>query len=265
MSHTCDAAHIVPHELLTDRKDFLIAFIPGIVAVIALTLSFISNFWCETIKFVPLIGSGTNLVLPIRSFGPFYSMEIVATTITASGGTSYAVGQQCLKLPSSVYIDPKWVTTQAFAIITAIFGGVALFWTCLSPCFNIGPRVWKGLGFVFLFCSITQGLTLLFLESSACNDNDMINSQGIFYNSTCEWDWGTNTNISSVVFWFLAGILMVALIPPAEAPERPPPEMQTVTYTKNPDGTVSETGVVKGTYVAEDNAAAGAASGDPEN
>lgn len=93
----------------------------------------------------------------------------------------------------------------------------------------------------------------------------MINSQGIFYNSTCEWDWGTNTNISSVVFWFLAGILMVALIPPAEAPERPPPEMQTVTYTKNPDGTVSETGVVKGTYVAEDNAAAAAASEDPEN
>ena len=33
--------------------------------------------------------------------------------------------------------------------------------------------------------------------------------------------------------------------------ERPPPDMQTVTYTQNPDGSVIETGVVvvKGSYV----------------
>ena len=74
----------------------------------------------------------------------------------------------------------------------------------------------------------------------------------VLYNASCEWDWGTKTNISAVVFWFVAGVLMVALVPPAKTPERPPPEMQTVTYTQNPDGTVSETGLVKGTYVAEE-------------
>ena len=228
----------------------LLAFIPGIVACLALTLSFASSFWCETIKFVPVTGSGDNVLWPVRTLGPFFSKEIVATTVTASGNTAYVLGHQCVNLPSSVYLDPKWKTTQAFAIITAIIGGVALFWTCLSPCGNVSDRSWRMLGLVFLFCSITQGLTLLFLESNACKDNSMMD--GVSYTGTCEWDWGTKTNISSVVFWFVAGILMVALIPPAKAPERPPPEMQTVTYTQNPDGTVSETGVVKGTFVREE-------------
>lgn len=222
----------------------LLAFIPAVLGTIAFGLSVMSNLWCETIKFDPVSGGE----LPARSFGPFYVKELVATTIPGSGGNSYQIGEKCVNLPDGLSKDANWKTTQAFAIITAIIGGVLLFFTWLSPCLVALGRFWKQAGCLFIFCSITQGLTLLFLESNACLSNSYVSSQFV-YEDECSWDWGTRTNISSVVFWFLAGFSMF-LIPPAQTPERPPAETQTVTYAQNADGTVGETGVVKGTYVA---------------
>jgi hypothetical protein len=223
----------------------LIAFVPGVLATLAFGLSVMSNFWCETIKFDPVMGGER----PARTFGPFYVKELVATNIPGSGGNSYRIGEKCVNLPDGLSKDANWKTTQAFAIITAIVGGVMLFFTWLSPCFDVLNRFWKQAGCLFIFCSITQGLTLIFLESNACLGNSYVSST-FAYKDECSWDWGTRTNISSVVFWFLAGVSMMFLILPARTPERPPAETQTVTYTKNADGTVGETGVVKGTYVA---------------
>ena len=225
-----------------------LAFIPGIIATIALVLSFVSNIWCETIKFTPEVGN-----LPTRSFGPFYSKEIVTTQISSGGSTYLAVGQACISYAGGIDKDSKWKTTQAFAIIACIFGGVAVFWTWLAPCLYFGSSTWKCVGMTFIFCSIFQGLTLLFLQSNACKNNSSFQDSE-FYPDECSWDWGTSTNISAVVLWFVAGALMLSVIPNATRPERPPPETQTVTYTQtmNPDGTttVTETNVVKGTYIA---------------
>mmetsp|Transcript_9918 Transcript_9918/g.16470 ORF Transcript_9918/g.16470 Transcript_9918/m.16470 type:complete len:251 (+) Transcript_9918:85-837(+) len=230
------------------RKDMCLAFIPGVFATFALGLSFMSSFWCETIAFEPLMADGENsFVLPTRTFGPFYAKELVAATVNTGGVEYLVVGDRCVSLPDVISKDAKWKTTQAFAVITAIIGGVMLFWTWISPCFDVSNRFWKQSGFVYIFCSFTQGLTLLLLESNACLNNAAISS---FYSHKCKWDWGTRTNISAVVFWFATGVLMIAVIPPAKAPERPPPETQTVTYNQNVDGTVEETNVVKGTYVA---------------
>lgn len=232
----------------------LLAFVPSLFATVALALSCTSNFWCETIAFQPLTtggDNGDNSAMPDITLGPFYVMEVVTNAVSTPGAQNYyTVGKACVMLSSSVYKDANWKTTQAFAIITAIVGGVTLFWTWLSPCLNRGASFWKMCGFAYILCSIFQGLTLLFLQSDACHNNTLINTQSVsYYNDTCVWDWGTKTNISSVVFWFLAGSLMIGVIPPAQTPERPPAETQTVTYAQNPDGTISETGVVKGTYI----------------
>lgn len=227
----------------------LLAFIPGIVALVAFGLSIMSNFWCETIAFEPLLGDGENAVLPTRTFAPFYAREILVNSVSTSGKEYLVVAPRCVSLPDGLTKDAKWKTTQAFAIITVIIGGVMLFWTLLAPCLNMGNQFWKKAGFLYIFCSLTQGLTLLFLQSNACLDNSSISSRPA-YSGDCKWDWGTRTNITSVVFWFIAGVLMIGVIPAPQAPERPPPETQTVTYTQNPDGTVEETNVVKGTYVA---------------
>lgn len=120
-----------------------------------------------------------------------------------------------------------------------------------APCLYFQADLWKAGGFLFIFCCITQGLTLLFLESNICKNNQFLSKA--LYESKCEWDWGFKLNITSVVFWFLAGVLMIGVIPSPVRPERPPAETQTVTYSqgKQPDGTtvVAETNVVKGTYV----------------
>lgn len=230
-----------------------VAFIPSILATTALALSAISNLWCETIVFKPEIGNGDNIVFPDRSFGPFYRKEIVLIQISG-GGDAYTVAPACVAYPSGFGTDSEWKTTQAFAIITVVIGAIMVFWSWLSPCLQFGTKFWKQAGCVFMFCSITQGLTLLFLQSSACNDNAIV--QGLVegtYSETCEWDFGTKTNISAVVFWAVAGAAMCVVKPP-EQEDRPPAETQTVTYaeTPNADGTttMTETNVVKGTYVA---------------
>ena len=241
------------------RKDMCFGFIAATLATTAICLSFLSNFWCETIAFQPLRGNGDNIFIPTRTFGPFYAKELVAGTVGQFGGEDYfVIGEKCVNLSDDISKDANWKTTQAFAIITVVIGGIMVFWTWLAPCFGGFKRFWKPAGLVYILCSIFQGLTLLFLESAACTANNVI-TLGAAYKQTCEWDWGTQTNISSVVFWFLAGAFMIVVVPP-DAPERPPPETQTVTYTQNPDGTVAETGVVKGTYVA----GGGVVDKDPE-
>ena len=58
-----------------------------------------------------------------------------------------------------------------------------------------------------------------------------------------EWATGYTLNIIAVVLWFLAGASCYVFDAPVVHAERPVQE-QTVTYTQNADGTVSETNVV---------------------
>jgi len=104
-----------------------------------------------------------------------------------------------------------------------------------------------------------QGLTFLFLQSSACSDNPLYASGAQsdamteqYYKDECTWDKGMSWNVAATILWFLTGVSMVIIGAPVR-PERPPPETQQVTYQKttNPDGTttVAEVGVVKGTSI----------------
>jgi len=191
-------------------------FIAATLATTAICLSFLSNFWCETIAFQPLRGNGDNMLfIPTRTFGPFYAKELVAGTVGQFEGEDYyVIGEKCVNLSDDISKDANWKTTQAFAIITVVIGGIMVFWTWLAPCFGGFKRFWKPAGLVYILCSIFQGLTLLFLESAACTANNVISLGAAAYKQTCEWDWGTQTNISSVVFWFLAGAFMIVVVPP---------------------------------------------------
>jgi hypothetical protein len=118
---------------------------------------------------------------------------------------------------------------------------------------------WRRLAYVFLIMTLFQGLTLLFLSSSACNSNPVISTlaedQSIFYQQECSFGWGTKVNIAAVVFWFAAGVLMLTVIPPPKRPDRGPRETHTVTYTQTeqPDGTKVQTETtVKGQYIEPD-------------
>eukprot|EP00980_Cylindrotheca_fusiformis_P025150 scaffold13207_cov143-Cylindrotheca_fusiformis.AAC.3 len=108
------------------------------------------------------------------------------------------------------------------------------------------------MGALFLVCSLFQGLTLLVVDSSICHDNPVLQSENYTTDSdSCEWYTGLYLSIIAVVLWFLAGVAALVLPAPHVDP-RQPQQTQTVTYQRNPDGTIQETDVevVKGTNVA---------------
>ena len=168
-------------------------------------------------------------------------------------GNRIAVQTQCLDYPDSVDIDAKWKTARAFSIIAPVIGGFVTFFAWTTPCMSFSQALWKQGGCLFLFTSFCQGLTLLFLGSNACLNNPLVVASGSPYPDTCKLDWGAKLNISSVVFWFIAGALMMFILPAPVLPERPPPQTQTVTYTVTDDAngsTAVQASVVKGHYVA---------------
>jgi len=228
----------------------LMGFIPAFLGLIAGFLMYGANFWCETIAFPSVAGD-------INEDGDFGDVRMSIwyqqkTVIEQREfNDSIRVVDRCVALPGGVDYDAKWKTAKAFSIIGGVFGGLILFSAFLSPLFSIGPA-WKSQSCVFIFVAICQGLTLLFLDSNACNDNFVTGLFPEAYPAQCSWYWGARASISSVVFWFVGGLSFFALAPPTPNP-RPEPESQTVTYTENPDGSLTK-GVVKGTYVPGANA-----------
>jgi hypothetical protein len=157
-------------------------------------------------------------------------------------------------------LDSKARTVMAFSILALFFGGIGVFFSYLAPC--SGSRfslMWMSLGNAFLFTCILQGLTLLIQNSSICSDNPVMQAMESesptvreTFADECEWGPGFRLNITSVVFWFLAGMSTKFITPP-EVSASEPTQTQTVTYQQNPDGTVAESDVVivKGNAVAE--------------
>ena len=231
------------------RKEFLIALIPALFASIALSFSLLANTWCESIAFPGNGSSDTTSFIPTLKFSVWYQQKIVVAELR---GNRMAVQTQCLDYPDSVDIDAQWKAARAFSIVAPVIGGFVTFFAWASPCMSFAQALWKQGGCLFLFTSLCQGLTLLFLGSNACVDNQLVFASGLSYPDTCELDWGTKLNISSVVLWFIAGALMMFILPAPIQPERPPPQTQTVTYTSTEDAngtTAVQTNVVKGHYV----------------
>jgi len=115
------------------------------------------------------------------------------------------------------------------------------------------------MGATFILLSVFQGITLLIASSSICYDNPVLQfleadnpnlAQTI--PEKCEWGTGFKVNIAAVVLWFLSGACTFVFPAPSLMHEHTQQE-QTVTYTQNPDGTVSENHVtiIKGTPVKQ--------------
>lgn len=194
-------------------------------------------------------------------YGIWYYTDTYVTQSPLTGADQIVSG--CIINPSNIPIDAKWKAAKSFSIICPIFGGIATFWVWLAQCVY-RSNIWKCIGTVFIWCSLFSGLTLLFMGSNACTDNPILAGQmsaisevaggsGDF-TETCALHWGANCTIAATVLWFLAGVSMFKIDAPTRPP-RPPPETQTVTYTKTTqaDGTELVTqNVVKGVAVEKE-------------
>ena len=225
------------------------------MATAALICGTAGNLYCESLQFPQ---EGTDAVLFV---GPWAYRTRAYVNV---GDQVWAV-QTCRNynylnkdLGFDYELDSKARTVMAFSILAPFFGGVGVIFAYFAAFSGkLTPSRWKAFGNLYLFVVLLQGLTLLLQSSSICSNNPVLqylDAQSPTVRETlpddCEWGPGYRLNISAVVMWFAAGILAYVLkCPEIDASE--PPQSQTVTYQRNPDGTVVETNVqvVKGTAV----------------
>jgi len=161
-----------------------------------------------------------------------------------------------MNYPDGVNIDSKWRSARAFSTMTLIIGGVVTFWALLAGCLYPSKQTYKAGGMIYMLCCLFSGLSLLLLDSNACNSvmttlQDQTQDVNLTFPSSCAMAAGAKCAIAATVMWFVAAIAALKVDPP----ERSPITVEThdVTYTKTTgaDGAamVSEN-VVKGEPIA---------------
>ena len=237
----------------------------------AVMCSFISSFWCESIKFEATgvynasVISGTPKDVQV---GAWYTKGTEVIQVGTGSDATFFVREVCNSYSNDIEIDAKWKTVRAFSIMAPIIGSIAAVFVLFANClYFFNAKTWKSMAMLFIvILTLFQGLTFLLLNSNACSENPLlaeappsgfaqdawISFIDTAYKQDCTWDAGMTTNVVAVVSWFLTGVAMLAVGVPTRPPLEPA-ETQEVTYEKTigPDGTttVAETGVIKGTAV----------------
>jgi hypothetical protein len=216
----------------------------------AFMCSLIYSFWCESFELSPVVAAGDSL-----KFGPWYQRDTDLVEVGIGGGDELYYKEVTTCVTMDIDVDSHWKTVRAFTVLAPLWGGLltAVLW--FAPClYFLSPGQWYAVALQFsVVITLFQGLTFLLFRSDLCDDVSLLNNyNAAAYKPGCQWDQGSTANVFSIVLWFMAGVVMVAVGVPVRAP-REPPQTQAVTYqkTNNADGTttVSEVAVVKGTAV----------------
>uniref|UniRef100_A0A7S4ILA9 Uncharacterized protein n=1 Tax=Odontella aurita TaxID=265563 RepID=A0A7S4ILA9_9STRA len=224
--------------------------IPVVFSGCALFLSLLGNLVCQFVSF------GLTLERSGRTSDIFFGIWYYKGLANVTTGNYVETIEVCKMYPSSTSFDSKWKSAKAFSIIAPVIGGVFWCWICFALCFEMSNSLWRKIGALFVLNTVFQGLTLLYLTSEGCLNNEFTGYIEELYpnitaDDSCSMAWGAKTAIAATCCWFVAGVSMFVIDAPTR-PERGPPETQTVTYTKTtqPDGTeVITSDVVKGKAV----------------
>uniref|UniRef100_A0A7S2XLM7 MARVEL domain-containing protein n=1 Tax=Attheya septentrionalis TaxID=420275 RepID=A0A7S2XLM7_9STRA len=179
----------------------------GLFVTTSVILSFLANISCSAVSFYsPELSGGTTL-----DFGVYVRRSTVAWV----WGGNFYVDKRCINYDGDdMNPDAKWKTAKAFTIFALVFGSLL---PCVS-CFM--PNLYKPIGACMLLVCLFQGLTMLILDSNLCKNNSVINdinneipdiAADERFPTECSRDWGFNSNIACVVFWFVTAMIMIAL------------------------------------------------------
>lgn len=149
-----------------------------------------------------MLGSSSPLTI---EFGIWYYQSVAAVSTT--GGT-YLV-EYCQVYPDTVVIDASWKAARAFGVLVFIFSCIvlaALLYTSCLPT-RAGIKFGRFMPPLYLLLAIFQGLTLLFLDSTACNANPLLEGLGSFvWPDKCVISTGAKCFVSATVFWAAAAV-----------------------------------------------------------
>jgi hypothetical protein len=222
-------------------KRRILAFIPCIFAAAALCCSYVSNFYCDTIQFIPKGDfEAVDFFRPRPlSFGlwMFKQQRMVNVLNGEIMYSEFCTGYD----PNSIDIDMKWKVARIFSCIGIIISGFLLLWQFCAPFLLFDANYWRIAMVLFTFLAFCQGMTLFFLQSNACNDNVMIDLMAYnpkLYPPQCTWDSGTRTCFASTILYMVTVWSMCCIPAPGTRPnERPYPMMvwETATNPGNDD------------------------------
>ena len=215
--------------------------IPFVFAATAFICSYISNFACTNVEFIPQQQTATeNDFFRPRSvsFGLWMYQSQRMTTVQDGEilFTEFCTGYD----DHSIHVDMTWKVARVVSVLGIIIAGFLLLWQFTAPFLLFDANYWRVAIILFLVLAILQGSTLLFLQSSACLDNALIYSlvyNPSIYPSQCSWDTSTTrTSIVGALFYAITAISMTIIPAPGTRPkERPYPMMVWDTTTTNGD------------------------------
>jgi len=104
---------------------------------------------------------------------------------------------------SDIYLDRRWNSARAMSVIAQIFAGLAFFASVFAMKASTRNKAsLSSLGSLATKACLFEGLTLLFLSSSACDSLSDVEPV------TCTMDQGGKLAIAATVLWFVAGTSM---------------------------------------------------------
>lgn len=164
----------------------------------------IGSINCNFVKFTDTSGTSEPISL---QFGIWY-YQFWSLVYSASGTFVF---ESCHGYPDSIELDSSWKAARAFSILAFISAIIVLIAACMSLCgSNPGKSyVWEAP--VYAMTAFFQGLTLLLLNSNACNGNTMVQSldpslSNVTFPDTCSMDTGAKLSISATVFFFASSV-----------------------------------------------------------
>lgn len=258
--------HLSLHVCIALSFSLIQLYIPGILAFGAAIIGTAGNLYCETVQLTQeetTREDGGDPLVIYAGMWTFRTNEMTSDPLSSSSSSSASVChtyQSLLEAGFDYDTDAKTRFVMAFAIITPIIGGLALFLACAGPCCcNVTTSRWRAMGGIFLLSGLFQGFTLVVMQSSICNDNPVIqyyeeydlvlwNSFGSGGGGECKGYTGYHLSIAAVALWLLAGTAALVL-PSPHVDGRQPEQCQTVIYQRDEHGHVIESSVVivKGT------------------
>lgn len=127
----------------------------------------------------------------------------------------------CSGYDGEMEFDFSWKMARAFSCVSIIAAGFILLWQFCAPFLLFDALYWRWAMAIFTFIGACQGITLMFLDSTACLDNPYIElmvPNPKIYPDTCSWDWGTRASLAGTILYFITVLSMFLIAAPGTRP-----------------------------------------------
>ena len=196
-------------------------FLTVLLGLIAILLGSISSFSCQTITFSQAGGGSLDS-------GPFYYRSSNLVFLQIGNSTQYAFDScrpySVLDDIGFIYdVDSTTVAVRVFASIAIATGFISVFGVLSVPFIGASLCAWNMYGFLLILTCVVQAFTMLIMSSSLCLNNPILQIMEDIsltsalrdsFEDECRPYRGYNMNIVSIIFYGIAGILVLIMPAP---------------------------------------------------